>query len=180
MSVNDKELLDIIDKCRYGVEVSQTKLFTKYKPIATSIVSRYFKDSDTICEVVQEGFIKVFSNLHKFEDTGSFDGWFSKVIRNVSIDKTRKQVYNEEFSEKYMDPPDDDLILIKEERVRDIMSETKKLSRMYALVFKMYYIENMKHREIADELNIAIGTSKSNLHKARKQIISNLKNKNYN
>ena len=77
MCVNDKELLDLIDKCRYGVEVSQTKLFTKYKPIAISIVSRYFKDNDTICETVQEGFIKVFSNLHKFEDTGSFDGWFS-------------------------------------------------------------------------------------------------------
>lgn len=177
MIINNTEL---IQKCIDGDTLSQSQFYKQYKPLAISIVSKYFNDRDTVNEIVQEGFIRVFNVLHKFEDSGSFDGWFCRIIKNLTIDKTRKFKYDEEFSEKYLDPYDDELTLIKEEKVKDIISESKKLSVMYGLVFRKYYIEQMSHQEIADELDINIGTSKSNLHKAKKKIINKLKNKNYN
>ena len=65
------------------------------------------------------------------------------------------------------------------EKIKDIKRLSEDLSEKYGLVFKMYLIENMSHQEISNELGITIGTSKSNLHKAKKKIYNELKNKKY-
>jgi RNA polymerase sigma-70 factor (ECF subfamily) len=177
MNINNTEL---IQKCVDGDTLSQSQFYKQYKPLAISIVSKYFNDRDTVNEIVQEGFIKIFNVLDTFEETGSFKSWFCKIIRNLSIDKVRKFKYNEEFSEEHLELLDEESTLIKETKYKDIIRESEKLSVMYGLVFKMYYLQSMQHQEIAEELDINVGTSKSNLHKAKNKIINKLKNKNYN
>lgn len=180
--MNEQELTETINGCKLNDEKSQTNLYEEYKGLVTSIVSKYYKDKHTVDDIVQEVFIKIFASIHMFKNEGSFKGWVCRVVRNFSVDKIRNVKHTVEYCDEYHEETYDDDYLereIKEERVNDIISELDNLSVMYGLVFRMYYIEGMPHKEIAEELNINIGTSKSNLHKAKKNIQNRLKNKNY-
>lgn len=180
--MSETELEEVIEGCKLNIQKYQTKLYESYHPYAKAIVSKYYNDTHTVNDIVQEGFIKIFESIYKFSNEGSFKGWFSRVFRNFTIDKIRSKKYNVEYCDKYGDDihyEDDMSKVVMEEKLSDVHSELDKLSSMYGLVFRMYYVEDMQHKEIAEELSIDIGTSKSNLHRAKKNIQNRLKNKKY-
>ncbi len=145
-----------------------------YDKMFRQVCMRYTKDVDKAQEFCQQGFLKVWKKLDKYKGNGSLEGWVSFVIKNTVLDEIRKEKMKFddgedgfdferlEVEDKPYEEPD-----FSEEDVKNVLP---KLPPVYRVVFDMYYFQNMKHQDIADKLNINIGTSKSNLFKAKKKI----------
>ena len=158
--------------------LSQLKFYNEHKNLAYGTVKKYVKDSFDIDDIVQKGFMKIFSHPEYLNNTKNLNGYLHVIFKNTSIDFLRKVKYNVEYDDVLTAEVIDD-VGYKEEMLLDIEIEMSKLSPMYSLVFKCYHIENMTHKDIAKKLGICEGTSKSNLHKATKNIQKKLKNKIY-
>jgi RNA polymerase sigma-70 factor (ECF subfamily) len=143
---------------------------------------RYTRDQDRAKDILQEAFIKIFSNISKFEDTGSFEGWMRRVVVNTAIDHLRKKKNDHVFMgeenspEEHRDEQLDEEEDVKEEeefkqaKAQEIIEALQELSPGYRAVFNLYVVENYSHKEIAEMLDINIGTSKSNLAKAKRNL----------
>lgn len=173
------ELKDLVDGCIAGKRKSQEYFFRMYYGKMLSVCMRYFKDNDSAQEVVQEGFIKVFDRLASFDFTGSFDGWMRRIFANLCIDMIRKNK-NIHFVEiqnynTAIDVPEgielEELLVSNTLKADAAMQAIQKLSPMYQSVFNLYVFENYSHKEIAELLNISEGTSKSNLFKAKANLV---------
>ena len=147
---------------------AQTELYSLFAPKMFGICLRYAKDSTEAEDNLQEGFVKVFTYIKGFKHQGSFEGWMRRIMVNVSLEKYRKQhlmypvedvgVYERQnFSNEILDK-------ITAEELIELIQQ---LTPRYRMVFNLYVMEGMNHKEISEEMNISVGTSKSNLARAR-------------
>jgi RNA polymerase sigma-70 factor (ECF subfamily) len=129
---------------------------------------RYAKDATEAEDNLQDGFIKVFANLKSFRQEGSFEGWIRRIMINVSLEKLRKQhlMYPVEDVSIYDSVNFSDDVIAKIS-ADDLIKLIQELPPRYRLVFNLYVIEGLSHQEIAQEMGITQGTSKSNLARAR-------------
>lgn len=193
MNVNwhdNSEVARIVDACVRGDHMSQETLFKAFYGKMLAVCMRYSKDREEANDIVQEGFIKVFKKLKDFEKKGSLEGWIRRIMVNTALDFIRKRkdfVYDDERELLIEDLPDDpfddkdfkDLVNLKAEIIINLLQQ---LSPAYRTVFNLYVIENMTHQEIAEYLNISVGTSKSNLAKAKlklKKMVDNYIKEHY-
>ena len=127
---------------------------------------RYSNNRNEAKEVLQEGYIKVFKNLHTFQYNGSLSSWMKKIMVNTAIDKYRKRI-----SEPiYFDLPENVSVsedILSTLNKNDLMDCINLLPPGYKAVFNLFVIEGFTHKEIAKELAINEGTSKSQLVKAK-------------
>ena len=183
--MDKKEKLDkIIEGCVRKDRASQEKLFKHFYSRMLVVCMRYTSDRDTAEELLQNGFIKVFEKLDKYEDTGSFEGWVKRIMVNTCIDFYRKSKkdpvqIDEDESFKVFDEntSEFDLVDFEELNTQTIMNAISELSPAYRNVFNLYVLENLSHKDIAERLGISEGTSKSNLAKARFNLQKALKGK---
>lgn len=129
---------------------------------------RYAKDSTEAEDNLQEGFIRVFTNLKSFRHDGSLEGWIRRIMVNVSLEKIRKQymLYPVENVSVYDSVNVSDDVIAKMS-ADDLLQLIRELPPRYQLVFNLFVFEGMTHQEIAKEMEINEGTSKSNLARAR-------------
>lgn len=181
MNINwhdNNDVARIVDACVKGDNMSQQILFKTFYGKMLAVCMRYSKDKEEANDIVQEGFIKVFKKLKKFEKKGSLEGWIRRIMINTALDFIRKRkdfVYDDEkdisIENLSNDPFDDqdfkDIVNLKTEVIINLLQQ---LSPAYRTVFNLYVIENMTHQEIAEYLNISVGTSKSNLAKAKQKL----------
>lgn len=170
------ELKSIIEGCLRNEHKSQYQLYQMFYSNMTSVCMRYCKDREEANDMVQEGFIKVFKNLTRYEFKGSFEGWMRRIFVNNAIDNIRRKKKDhlllgedekmDSFAEFDLDP------LVKDEELdpKIVMDAIQKLTPAYKAVFSLYVIEEYSHKEIAEMLNISVGTSKSNLAKAKQNL----------
>lgn len=187
--MQNKELQAHIEGCRRGDSKSQRWMFERYYRMMFGVCLRYVSDQDAVQDVVQEGFLKIFSNIEGYTFKGSFEGWMRRIMVNTSIDAIRRRKatgmvlgdeksFEEVAEEEDYSYDDDDEV---QYTVADVQKAMSSLSPMYRAVFNMYVFDNMKHQEIAANLGITVGTSKSNLAKARRNLRAILiKNKSVN
>jgi RNA polymerase sigma-70 factor (ECF subfamily) len=171
-----KDLKKIIDKCASGDVRAQTELYRLFAPKMFGVCLRYAKDSTEAEDNLQEGFIKVFTNIKGFKHEGSFEGWIRRIMVNVSLEKYRKQhlmypVEDVGIYEKY-DYSDSILDKISAEELIELIQQ---LSPRYRTVFNLFVMEGMNHKEISEEMSISVGTSKSNLARARETLKGKVK-----
>ena len=159
--------------------LTQIKFYNDNKDLGYYTVSKYIKNQYDVEDVVQNSFIKIFNILEKIESHKNFKGFLYTVFKNTALDFLRKKKYSYEYLDEIYSESIIDDNECKEEMLSDIESEISNLSPMYHLVFKCYHIEQMTHKDISLKLGISEGTSKSNLHKATKNIQKKLKNKVY-
>ena len=175
--MQNRELLAHIDGCRQGESKSQRWIFERYYRLMLGVCMRYVSDKDAVQDVVQEGFLKVFTNIEGYTSKGSFEGWMRRIMVNTSIDAIRRRkatglVLGEakSFEDVVDDGVEDDNDDEYSFTVKDVQSAMAKLSPMYRAVFNLYVFDNLTHQEIALKLGINVGTSKSNLAKARRNL----------
>jgi RNA polymerase sigma factor (sigma-70 family) len=169
------QLIDIINGCVKAKRESQKELYKLYYGFAIGICMRYCHNQDDAVEILNDGYFKVFKTINsftpKYENTeASFMGWLKQIMIFTAIDHYRKNSKN-----LLIDSIDDNHLAIEgtSENVIDAMAYNQiialvqKLSPAYRTVFNLYVIDGFKHEEIAAQLNIAVGTSKSNLAKAK-------------
>ncbi len=160
---------EIIKSCIKGKRDAQKKLYQMYADKMYGVCLRYADDKDDANDILQDGFIKVFSNIKKYSFKGSFEGWIRRIIVNTALERFRDKNYlfavNNECKIENFDCEYNHVI--EEISVKDIFNIINTLTPQYKTVFNLYVIEGYSHKEIADLLNIKEGTSKSNLSRAR-------------
>ncbi len=171
---------DLIEGCKKRDPECQKKLFEVYYGKMMGICFRYCgSNRDETQDVVQEGFIKLFDRIDKFNDTGSFDNWIRRFFINVALDQLRKkkvQFISMDQDDYHHELEDQEETASRETEWVEllgrekILEEIRNLPPVYRSVFNMYVFEGFTHREIAEELGISEGTSKSNLSKAKAKL----------
>ncbi len=173
------ELNDILEGCVLGKRKAQEKLYNLFSAKMFGVCLRYCRDYNDAKDVLQEGFIKVFENIKKFEHRGSFEGWIRRIIVNTAIEKFRKS-NPVILVAKLPDVPEDEEYEPQTDiNVDVILNLVQELPAQYRLVFNLYVFEEMTHREISNLLSITEGTSKSDLSRARSILRQKLKDTAY-
>lgn len=160
---------DLINGCIRGDRQMQQELYNRFAGKMYAVCLRYANNPDDAQDLLQEGFIKVFRNLHRFRAEGSFEGWIRRVFINSSIEHLRKKsVQMSKVTDKEEDTIEDaDISALDSLAEKDIINLIQELSPGYRAVFNLYVIEGYSHKEIGEQLGISEGTSKSQLARAR-------------
>ena len=164
-----EELQSLIQQCIKGDRHSQNELYKMFSQKMFIICLRYSPNRQEAEDNLQEGFIKTFEFLSQYKFNGSFEGWMRKIMVNCCLQKYRAKknlhaVVDIETTSLHEIGTED---IISQIGTKELMRMVQKLLNGYRMVFNLYVFEGMKHREIAQELGISEGTSKSNLFDAR-------------
>lgn len=137
-----------------------------------SITLRYADSREQAAEMLNDAFMKVFTNIESYDPGRPFKPWLRRIVINTAINhfhKNKKQRLTESL-EPIKRTLGQDQEIISGITYEEIIELVQQLTPGYRAVFNLYVIEGFKHREIADKLNISVGTSKSNLAKAKKNL----------
>ncbi len=160
---------DLIKGSIAGDRRMQEELYRRFAPKMYAVCLRYANNTDDAQDLLQEGFIKVYKNLHRFRAEGSFEGWVRRVFVNTSIEHYRKKTAQlSSVSEKEENTIEDaDISALDSLAEKDIINIVQELSPGYRTVFNLYVVEGYSHKEIGEMLGISEGTSKSQLARAK-------------
>jgi RNA polymerase sigma factor (sigma-70 family) len=160
----------IIKGCIAGERTAQARLYNLYARKMLGVCMWYARNKQEAEEILQDGFMRVFTYIHKFTGEGSFEGWIRKIMVNAALFKYRSKTYLRpviEYNTQHHDTEEDAPVLALLD-AKELVRLVQTLSPVYRMVFNLYALEGMKHREIAELLGISEGTSKSNLSDARR------------
>ncbi len=165
---------EILRGCKKNKRQFQEILYRKYAKKMYGICLSYAGDRDMAQDILQDSFIKIFNKIKDFNPEGSLEGWIRKIITNTAIDYLRKQkrIRNyisekEEIKEGVYEPD-----ALQQLQAQDVINMVEKLPDGARVVFNLYALEGYTHKEIAQKLEIAEGTSKSQYNRARKLLMS--------
>ncbi len=163
------EIKKILKGCLSGNARDQELLYRRYSAKLYGVALQYTGSYDEARDVLQEGFIKIFTNLHKYSGAGSFEGWTRRIVVNTALEKHRNKYYLNMVEDIGNIPElnDNRIPDISGLEAEDLLKFIMELSPKYRMVFNLYALEGYSHKEIAEMLSISEGTSKSNLSRAR-------------
>ena len=157
----------IIDKCKEGDRQAAEKIYQIFSAKMFALCLRFSKDRADAEDTLQDGFIKIFTSIGQYTGKGSCEGWMKRIMIKTAMEKFRKnpplQIV-EELPEIEDNEEIDVEVSIPEEVLADFVNQ---LPERYKMVFNLYVIEEMSHKDIAALLGINEGTSKYNLARAR-------------
>jgi len=159
-------LKKLINKCKQKDIKAQSEIYQLYAGKLFALSLKYSRNYQEAQDNLQNGFITVFDKIEQYTFKGSFEGWLKRIVINTALQTYRdKNVLNLVTEEI----PEEVEIEIDEEQVSldFLLKLIQELPNRYRLVFNLYVLDGYSHREIADMLEIAEGTSKSNLSRAR-------------
>ena len=159
----------LIKGCLKGDRISQNQLYENYSAKMFAVCFRYSRSREDAEDTFHEGFMKVFENIQHFKSEGSFEGWIRRIMVNTAINKYKKNshlypVIN--IDDATINSFDNDDVF-NQIGTKELINMIRELPPRYQMVFNLYVFEGFKHKEIADQLIISEGTSKSNLSDAR-------------
>ncbi|PRZ00642.1 RNA polymerase sigma factor [Marinilabilia salmonicolor] len=173
------DIYEIVVACQKGERSAQKALYELFAPKMLGVCMRYASNRETAEDFLQDGFIRVFDNIEKFRFKGSFEGWMRRVIVNMIIESFRKRKIETELTDNFPDGDGE----VPGEGIEDqvpslgeLLGLIQQLPERYRMVFNLYVLEERTHEQIAEELGISVGTSKSNLSRARKWLQERLRN----
>ncbi|SRR5258708_19027791 len=161
-------LRHLLEGCLRNDRASQKSLYREFYSYGMSICLRYADSRDEAAEILNDGFMRIFGNLKKFDFDKPFKPWLRKIMVNLAINRyhqKQREIETEEINDD-LNESDDEKIL-SGISYQEVIELIKRLPPSYRTVFNLYVIEGYTHEEIAKLLNISVGTSKSNLFKAK-------------
>lgn len=173
-----EELNIQIRGCALNQRESQKKLYNSFYGYAMSICDRYTSREEDASEILNDGFLKIFKEIHHFKPAysdvvSSFKGWLRKIMVYTAIDHFRKNNKHQQVTEldtAIIHLPAEDETAVDKISYDEIIRFIQDLSPAYRTVLNLFVVDGFSHDEISRQLNISVGTSKSNLAKARKQL----------
>ncbi len=169
-----EEIMHLVAGCARGDARSQRKLFKTFYGCAMGVCMRYADNPDEASDMLSEGFMKVFANIGKYQNSGSFEAWLKRVVANAALDYRRKFMKKVEFVDI-----DDVVEDVSDSSVNDALSaiSSKEILKMIQslpetsrVVFNMFVFEGYSHSEIAEALGITEGTSAWHVNNARQRL----------
>ncbi|MCY7353019.1 MAG: sigma-70 family RNA polymerase sigma factor [Cytophagaceae bacterium] len=170
----------LLEGCRKGDRLSQELLYRQFYGFAMSICLRYTRTREEATEVINDGFMKVFMKAELYDSSKPFKNWLARIMVNTALDHYRhhqKHYYHESLD------GDAHHVGVREMATsqlshQELIGLVQTLSPAYRMVFNLYVMDGYTHEEIAEQLNISVGTSKSNLSRAREHLRSALNKQN--
>ena len=167
----DKDKLSdrLLKACIQGDRKAQRKLYEQLAPKMFPVCLRYMNNREMAEDVMQDGFVTLFSKLDSYSGTGSFEGWARKIFVNTALMQLRRNDVLKESDnlDDAWDIGSPDPSAIQEIGHKELLELIAELPSGFRTVFNMYVIEGYSHKEIADELGISENTSRSQLQRAR-------------
>jgi RNA polymerase sigma factor (sigma-70 family) len=170
MSIMTEEA--ILAGCLRNNATAQKELYARYSPKMLSVCYRFAHNREDAEDMLQEGFIKVFSQIHTFRNQGAFEGWIRRIVVHTCINILKK---NKKFNES-VDLIHATTLQVREETIPSIVQAKQVVECIrilpigYRTVLNLYAIEGYSHKEIADMLDIEESTSRSQYTRARQML----------
>jgi RNA polymerase sigma factor (sigma-70 family) len=162
----------ILQGCFKNQAAAQRELYNRYSPKMLAVCYRFAHNREDAEDMLQEGFIKIFSQIHTFQSKGAFEGWVRRIIVHTCINSLKK---NKRFNEN-VDIIHANSIHIREESVPSIVQAKQVVECIrilpigYRTVLNLYAIEGYSHKEISVMLDIEESTSRSQYTRARQML----------
>jgi RNA polymerase sigma-70 factor (ECF subfamily) len=172
----------IIAQCKKGNRQAQKQLYEEFAPQLFAVCLRYCKNRMEAEDLLHEGFIKIFEKIGQFRGEGTISAWLRRIMVNTALDELRnrqKLLYIDDTGTITANIADEEEEIENDNEFYDIdvnqvFDCVNQMPQQYKLVFNLYVVEKYSHEKIASELGISIGTSKSNLSRARKWLKNKL------
>lgn len=169
----------LIEGCKSGNRLSQKALYDALSRKMFAVCLRYMGDRDAAEDVLQDGFVTLFSKLESFSGAGSFEGWARKIFVNTALMSLRRKDVlrgTEEVDAAY-GVSSDSPTAVQQIGYGELMKLVSELPPGFRTVFNMYVIEGYSHKEIAEALGISEVTSRTQLQRARTLLQGKIKEK---
>lgn len=171
----EKNEIKLIENCKRGDSFAQEWMYKKYSGIMLAVCMRYLNNRMDAEDIMHESFISIFIKIDQLKNNELFEIWAKRIVVNNALSFLKKQVH---FSSFEYDIEDDYRIDAEPESIKDkilnleipndkMLSLINEMPLGFRSVFNLYVFEKYMHHEIADMLNISVGTSKSQLQRAR-------------
>lgn len=162
----------LVKGCINGDRTFQNQLYKVFAAKMMGVCLRYVQTREDAEDILQEGFMQVFSSVKQFKYNGSLEAWIKKICINCALQKIRKKENKHLFISIHCLPETASMHYIEPERTdfKKLIQCIQNLPLSSRLVFNLYVFEGFKHKEIAEMLDISEGTSKSNLFDARQNL----------
>lgn len=165
------ELSTILSNCCRNKRISQNALYKKYYAYGMSIAIRYVDSKEEALTILNDAFLTVFNNLHKFDLAKPYKPWFRRILVNTAINFVRsRKKHNREVKLEVIENIPQTYSIENQINYQELIATLQHLSTAYREVFNLYVIDGFKHQEIAELLDISVSTSKSNLTRARQKL----------
>lgn len=185
MLTDNNKISALLQSCRQNDRNAQKELYYLLRGFALKICYRYTTSNEESEEIMHEAFVKLYKNIHQFDEFRQADllislkGWFKRILVNTCIDQFRKKQSSvnghrlTQDAENISDVTESGLDMLS---YKEIIAAIRTLSPSYRTVFNLFVIEGLTHEEISKKLGISVGASKSNLSKARDNLRKYLTN----
>ena len=168
----------VIEECRKGNPKAQKSLYEYFAPRMMGVCIRYAGNRDAAGDLLQDGFVKVFTRLNEYMAVGSFEGWMRKIFINCALEKIRRsKVFPLTFPTEETEQETSFPNALEEISAQEMLDLIHRLPPGYQTIFNLFAIEGFSHKEIGAMLRITEGTSRSQYARARytlQQMIKNL------
>jgi len=184
--------IQLIARARSGDEIAYRTLLEKYERAVFSICLRMVRNRDEAADLAQDSFIKVFAMLERYNPSYAFSSWLFKITSNLCIDYLRKRrietfAMDEPISgdkgdiqRQYEAPdPDPETEYIRKEKMERLSEAVENLPPHYRIMLILRHQENLSYEEIAESLDIPLGTVKARIHRAREMLKASFKGKEF-
>lgn len=167
----------LIAGCKNGKSWAQKKVYELHAPAMMSVCVRYVNNRETARDLLQDGFIKLFTKVDSYSGIGSFAGWIRRIFVTTALEYLRQNdalKQTESFEEYGNSIENNDISVLDKISADDLITCISDLSDGYRTVFNLYAIEGYSHAEIAEMLNISESTSRSQFMRARRILQQNV------
>lgn len=156
----------LIKKCKKQDLKSQEQLYHLFSRKLFGVCLKYSRNYQEAEDNLQDAFITIFKKIHQYKNKGSFEGWMKRIVVNTALQRYRKQKVFSIIDEEQIETPE---VAVEEENVElaYLLKIIQQLPDRYRMVFNLYVLDGYSHKEIAEVMEISVGTSKSNLARAR-------------
>ena len=164
---------EIIAGCRQKSRAVQEHLYKTYYSMFLKVCARYAKDMQDAEQLLNDGFLKVFTQVDNFRNAGSFEGWMRRIVVNTCLDYLRSHALKEEMVMHVRAVPAEETNLsvsnsgLERIEFKDMVKMIQALPAMTRTVFNLFVFDGFNHKEISEQLDISEGTSHWHLHQAR-------------
>ncbi len=174
---------ELLAACKAGKRVAQKRIYELFAPKMLNVCRRYARDTEQARDFMHDGFIKVFMNISKFRGEAALETWITRIMINNSISAIKKEIRKgikvkiEDANLKDSQSFDFELESKQPISARNVFDTLDDLPLGYRTVLSLYVLDGFTHKEIAGQLGISEGTSKSQLAKAKRLLAKMLKEK---
>ncbi|MEH0155286.1 RNA polymerase sigma factor [Limibacter armeniacum] len=167
---------ELVEGCVEGNRKAQKRLFELYAPNMLAVAARYSKSIAEAEDILQDAFIKIFDKISTFKGDATIGAWIKRIVINTALNSQRRKLYDQPMEEvddrNYHDMQN---IVLSDYSFNELLGMIQSLPSGCQIIFNLYAIEGYSHKEIADQLDISEGTSKSQYSRAKQLLQQKIK-----